>query len=96
MEERIMDAKTRIQLNEEAVTEMLKLQIEMDAKLTDLEGQSRRDNIQMHSVKEGSEEELYSGVKATTKHGATVHSCQNGQLQNERRNIGGGLAETWI
>lgn len=55
-EERIVDAETRIQANEEAVMEMLKLQIAMDAKLTDLEGQSRRENIRIHGVKEGLEE----------------------------------------
>lgn len=61
-EERIKDAETRIQTNEEAVTEMLKLQIEMDAKLTDLEGRSRRENIRIHGVKEGSEDDAPSMV----------------------------------
>lgn len=59
-EERIMDAETQIQANEEAVTEMLKLQIEMDAKLMDLEGWSRRENIRIHGVKEGSEDDSRS------------------------------------
>lgn len=36
-EERIKDTETRIQTSEETVTEMLKLHIEMDAKLMDLE-----------------------------------------------------------
>lgn len=35
VEERIVDVETQIQANEEAVTEMLKLHVEMDAKLTD-------------------------------------------------------------
>lgn len=35
---------------------MLKLHTEMDAKLTDLEGRSRRENIRIHSVKVGSED----------------------------------------
>lgn len=35
VEERIVDVETQVQANEEAVTEMLKLHIEMDAKLTD-------------------------------------------------------------
>ncbi|KAI2643888.1 putative transposase element L1Md-A101/L1Md-A102/L1Md-A2 [Labeo rohita] len=61
-EERIKDAETRIQTNEEAVTEMLKLHIEMDAKLTDLEGRSRRENIRIHGVKEGSEDDAPSMV----------------------------------
>lgn len=61
-EERIMDAETRIKANEEAVTEMLKLHVEMNAKLTDLEGRSRRENIRIHCVKEGSEDDAPSMV----------------------------------
>lgn len=41
------------QTNEEAVAEMLKLHTEMDAKLTDLEGRSRRENTRIRGVKEG-------------------------------------------
>lgn len=61
-EERIMNAETRLQVNEEAVTELLKLQIEMNAKLTDLEGRSRRENIRIHGVKEGSEDNAPSMI----------------------------------
>lgn len=62
MEERITDAETRIQADEESVTEMLKLHPEMNARLTDLEGWSRRENIRIHSVKEGSEDDAPSMV----------------------------------
>lgn len=51
-----------MQMNEEAVTEMLKLHIEMDAKLTDLERRSRRENIRIQAVKEGSEDNAPSMV----------------------------------
>lgn len=61
-EERIEAAETRIQTSEEAVTELLKFQIHLDAKLTDLEGRSRRDNIRIHGVKEGAEENASSMV----------------------------------
>lgn len=61
-EERIKDAETQIQTNEETVKEMLKLHIEMDAKLTDLERRSRRENIRIHGVKEGSEDDAPSMV----------------------------------
>lgn len=57
VEKRIDTAETRIQVAEEAVTKLLKLQIHLDAKLTDLEGRSRRENIRIHGVKEGTEEE---------------------------------------
>lgn len=59
-EERIQEAEAKIQANEEAVAEMLKLHIEMDTKLTDLEGRSRRENIRIHGVKEGSEDDAPS------------------------------------
>ena len=59
-EERIQDAEAKIQANEDAVAEMLKLHIEMDAKLTDLEGRSRRENIRIHGIKEGSEDDAPS------------------------------------
>lgn len=41
---------------------MLKLHIEMDAKLTDLEGWSRRENVRIYGVKEGSEDNSPSMV----------------------------------
>lgn len=41
-EKRIDRAETRLQAVEEAVTELLKLQIHLNAKFTDLEGRSRR------------------------------------------------------
>lgn len=61
-EKRIDTAETRIQGMEEAVTELLKLQIHLDAKLTDLEGRSRRENVRIHGVKEGAEEDSPSMV----------------------------------
>lgn len=39
---------------------MLKLHTEMDAKLTDLEGRSRRENIRIHGVNVGSEDDAPS------------------------------------
>lgn len=42
--------------------ELLHLQIHLDAKLTDLEGRSRRENIRIHGVKEGAEENSSSMV----------------------------------
>ena len=57
-EKRIDTAETQgIQGTEEAVTELLKLQIHLGAKLTDLEGCSRGENVRIHKVKEGAEED---------------------------------------
>lgn len=55
-EERIETAETRIQTAEEVLAELVKLQKLTEAKLTDLEGRSRRDNVRIHGVKEGAEE----------------------------------------
>lgn len=62
VEKRINTAETQIQGVEEAVTELLKLQIHLDAKLTELEDRSRRENIRIHKVKEGAEEDSPSMV----------------------------------
>lgn len=63
VEERVVEAETRIQTQAEAITEMLKLHIEIDAKLTDLEGRSRRENIRIHGVKEGSSRTMVDFVE---------------------------------
>ncbi|KAI4796750.1 hypothetical protein KUCAC02_026777 [Chaenocephalus aceratus] len=55
-EERINSAETRIQSSEDVLTELVKLQMQTEAKLTDLEGRSRRENVRIHGVKEGAEE----------------------------------------
>ncbi|KAJ4923439.1 hypothetical protein JOQ06_021438 [Pogonophryne albipinna] len=55
-EGRIEATETRLQVAEDAVTELPQLQVHLDAKLTDLEGWSRRENIQIHGVKEGAED----------------------------------------
>ena len=61
-EKRIDTAESRVQVMEDAVTELLNLQIHLDAKLTDLEGRSRRENIRIHGVKEGEEDASTSMV----------------------------------
>ena len=55
-ERRIDATETRLQVAEDTVQELLHLQIHLDAKLTDLESRSRRENIRIHGVKEGAEE----------------------------------------
>ena len=55
-EERINTAETRIQSWEEVVSRLVKLQEQTEAKLTDLEGRSRRDNVRIYGVKEGAED----------------------------------------
>ncbi|KAI4827711.1 hypothetical protein KUCAC02_031084 [Chaenocephalus aceratus] len=54
-EERIDAAETRIQSWEEVVSGLVKLQVQTEAKLTDLEGRTRRENIRIYGVEEGAE-----------------------------------------
>lgn len=55
-EERIDAAETRIQSTEEVVAELVKIQEQTGAKLMDLEGRLRRENVRLYGVKEGAEE----------------------------------------
>ena len=61
-EERINAAKAGIQSAEDVLSELGKLHVQTEAKLTDLEGRSRRDNVRTHGVKEGAEESITSVV----------------------------------
>ena len=55
-EDRIDLNETRVQSIEEVLSQLLKLQIQTENKLLDLEGRSKRENIRIYSVKEGQEE----------------------------------------
>lgn len=54
-EDRIAEAEEQIQQTVEVVSELLKLQAQLEAKLTDQEGRSRRDNIRIYGIPESSE-----------------------------------------
>lgn len=54
-ERRIAETEERVQGLEEATRELLKLQTKLQDKLTDQEGRARRENIRIHGVAEGSE-----------------------------------------
>lgn len=56
-EGRIEKAEERIQNTEEVITAMLKLHTKLEDKLLDLESRSRRDNIRIYGVPEGTEKE---------------------------------------
>lgn len=56
-EGRIEKAEERIQNTEEVITAMLKLHTKLENKLLDLESRSRRDNIRIYGVPEGTEKE---------------------------------------
>lgn len=56
-ERRIEKAEERIQNTEEVITAMLKLHVKLEDKLLDLESRSRRENVRIYGVPEGSEKE---------------------------------------
>lgn len=50
-EEQINTAEAWIQSLEDILSELVKLQVQMETKLTDLEGPSQRGNVRIHGVK---------------------------------------------
>lgn len=56
-EARIERAEERIQNSEDVITAMLKLHIKLEDKVLDLESRSRRENMRIYGVPEGSEKE---------------------------------------
>lgn len=56
-EERIEKAEERIQNSEDVIAAMLKLHIKLEDKVLDLESRSRRENMRIYGVPEGSEKE---------------------------------------
>uniref|UniRef100_A0A0S7ERB0 LIN1 n=1 Tax=Poeciliopsis prolifica TaxID=188132 RepID=A0A0S7ERB0_9TELE len=55
-ETRILEAENRIQELEEVAMKLSKVQDEFEAKLVELEGRSRRENLRLHGIVEGSED----------------------------------------
>lgn len=66
-EERIAKAEDRIQNTEEILSEMLKLQAQMEAKITDQESRSRRENIRIYGIPEEDEKEYPSIIEFVEK-----------------------------
>lgn len=62
-EARIEGAEGRIQNTENVMVEMLRLQTQIDAKLADLEGRSRRENIRIYGIPEGAEKDSPSMIE---------------------------------
>ncbi|CAK6968738.1 hypothetical protein OJAV_G00039410 [Scomber scombrus] len=54
-EKRIVETEEPTQNLEEATLELMQLQKQVQTRMTDLEGRSRRDNVRIHGVKEGAE-----------------------------------------
>ena len=54
-EQWIVEVEERTQILGEAMLELLELQRRAEDKMTDLKGRARRENVQIHGVKEGAE-----------------------------------------
>lgn len=61
-EERIEKAEERLQNVEDIVSEMLKLHAQTEARLTDQESRSRRENIRLYGIPEGAERDSSSVI----------------------------------
>ena len=61
-EGRILEAEKRLQCVEDATLELLELQKRFENRLVDQEGRSRRENVRIHGVKEGAEDNAKSMI----------------------------------
>lgn len=59
-ENRIEHVEERMQISEEAASEMLKLYVRLEAKLTETESHNRRENLRIYGVPEGAEKDSTS------------------------------------
>lgn len=66
-EGRVCDAEERLQNVEDIMAEMLKLQSQMDAKLLDAEGRSRRESIRIYGIRENAEKDATSMTEFVEK-----------------------------
>lgn len=67
VETRVVESEDRIQNIEGATLELLELQKQFGARLTDQEGRLRRENVRIHGVKEGAEENAESVIAFVEK-----------------------------
>ncbi|KAJ4919448.1 hypothetical protein JOQ06_022222 [Pogonophryne albipinna] len=90
-EERIAEAEERLESVEGAVSELLKLQTHMEARLTDQEGRSRRENIRIHGVCEGAEENspsVISFVETLLKENLELPPSSDLKIERAHRALG--------
>ena len=66
-EGRITKAEERIQNTEDVLKEMIKLQAKLEEKITDQESRSRRDNVRIYGIPEGTEKEASSMISFVEK-----------------------------
>lgn len=91
VEERIVNAEERIQSMEGVMEELVKLQSHLEAKQSDQEGRSRRNNIRIYSIAEGSEKEspsMIHFVEELLKHNLSLANDKDLQIERAHRALG--------
>ncbi len=84
-EDRIEKAEERIQNVEGVLAEMLKLQAQMETKLTEQESRSRRENIRLYGIPEGAEKDSATVIEFIEKLlGDNLDNADTTILQIER------------
>lgn len=90
-EGRIESAEERIQNGEDVMAEMLKLQTQLEAKMTDLEGRTRRENIRIYGVPEGAEKDypsMLAFVEKLLRDNLDIPPTTNLQIERSHRALG--------
>lgn len=90
-EKRIAEAEDRVQGVEAATLELLKLQAYLEARLTDQDGRSRRDNIRIHGVCEGAEENstsMIAFVETLLKEKLELSTSTDLRIERAHRTLG--------
>ena len=90
-EGRIVNAEERIQNTEDILSEMLKLQAQLEAKITDQEGRSRRENIRLYGIPEGAETDSPSMIMFVQKllwENLDIPELANLQIERAHRALG--------
>lgn len=91
-ESRIESVEERMQTTEEAASEMLKLYVRLDEKLTDMESRSRRENLRIYGVPEDAERDsanMLSFVDKLLRDGLQLsEDVQDLQIERAHRSLG--------
>lgn len=90
-EERILKAEERVQNTEDVLTEMLKLHVKLDAKITEQESRSRRENIRIYGVPEEAEKEsptMISFVEKLLRENLNIDDATTLEIERAHRALG--------
>lgn len=90
-ETRILQSEERIQVAEDVLAEMLKLQSRLQDRLTDQESRSRRENVRIYGVVEGAEvgtDSVSTFVEKLLRENLEIPQSTNIQIERAHRALG--------